>query len=125
MQKAARPVPLSQRAARISTGGDDVVLATATSDISEEGANEATASSLAADNASLRLQLEQIQRYMGTSGGKGKTVTRRLRNEGLGTSDLLNIQELYAFITAKIWRFFKMMPKGWNKWRTEPLSTCA
>ena len=125
MQKAPRPVPLSHRVARVSTGGDDFVPAAAADDISEDGTNEATASSLAADNASLRLQLEQIQRYMGTSGGKGKTVTRRLRNEGLGTSDLLNIQELYAFITEKIWRVFKMMPKGWNKWRTEPLTTCA
>ena len=119
--KKARPTPL---AARVSTGGDGFETPNGESfAIESTGANNAAA--LMADNAALRRQMEQMHQYMAFRGGKGKSVTRKLRREGLGSTDHLNIKELYTYIMDQVWRYFKMMPKGWNKYRIEPLSTCA
>ena len=121
--KKARPVPY---AARVSTGGDGFETPTGSSvAIQSTGAEEHNTAALLADNAALRRQMEQMHQFMGCRGGKGKTVTRKLRREGLGSTDHLNIKELYTYIMDQVWRYFKMMPKGWNKYRIEPLSTCA
>ena len=78
-----------------------------------------------AELAALRQQLKQVKQYISQRGGKGKFVTRALRKQGLASFDHLNISELYTYIVIKVWKHFKMMPKGWHKWSTAPLSTCA
>jgi len=121
--KKARPVPYL---ARVSSGGDDVVTPNeANLTILSTVASEHNAAALLADNATLRRQIQQIQEYIVPRGGKGKSVTRKMRREGLGSTDHLNIKELYNYINVQVWRYFKMMPRGWNKYRTEPMSTCA
>ena len=130
LKKSRRPIPLANRSARVSTGGEDDAVPTddvRESDLQDQNgrAGGDDTALLIAANAKLRQQLENVQRYIVPRGGKGKSVTRKLKSEGLGSSDLLNIQELYAYIMTAVWRYFKMMPNLWNKWSVLPNSTCA